>query len=61
MAMIFTTLGMVEETTLDRKDVVLERSTGIELATEWWSNGVLVKRDAHFIPTQPAVIQRIAP
>lgn len=56
MALIFTALGALEESLLERKDRVLERALGVEVAEEWWKDGVLVKRNATFTfyktPTQ---------
>lgn len=52
MAMILTTLGMLEESTLEKKPVRIQRPTGVEEATEWYKDGELVKRDARFTPNQ---------
>lgn len=45
MAGVFTTKGIVERDLLEAKDVVMEDENARVIATEWYLNGELVRRD----------------
>lgn len=56
MADILTTLGVVDEATLDRTVGFEDRPTEFVIWVEWRFAGELVKRDAHLVLKQPSVV-----
>lgn len=55
MPLVETAIGMIERDQLVVKDVVDETENARSVATEWYHNGALVRRDAHvmILRTQP--------
>jgi hypothetical protein len=56
MALIFTTKGDVEESTLDRTVGFEDRPHEFVVWVEWKLGDELVKRDAHLILKRPSVV-----
>lgn len=50
MAAIFTKLGMMDETLLEKVPVTVATAKGIAYCTEWRYLGEVVKRDINFTP-----------
>lgn len=48
MALIETTKGMLEESTLDKRVNQTQTGSGVSEATEYYLNGELVRRDVNF-------------
>jgi len=45
MALVQTTVGLVEQSNLEIKDVIENGDSARVTATEWYLNGLLVRRD----------------
>jgi hypothetical protein len=47
MALIFTTLGEIDESLLEKREGALEDDNELTNWVEYWKDGVLVHRSAH--------------
>ena len=47
MALVQTTVGLVEQSNLEIKDVIENGDSARVTATEWYLNGLLVRRDVN--------------